>query len=172
MKTLIAYFSRGDENYNTGFVTEGNTAKVAKLIFDVLKEKGMEADIFEIVPKEKYPEYYNACITKAKEELNAKTRPEIAENCDISKYDTIYLGYPNWWGDVPMCVYTFLEQCGDLSGKTIIPFCTHEGSGLGSTESKLKKAVPGAVLKSGLAVQGIVAQQDEVRTKRLIEGWI
>ena len=123
MKTLIAYFSHKDEHYNVGFITEGNTAKVAKLIFDVLKEKGTEADLFEIVPKEKYPADYNACISKAKAEMNAKMRPEISvvsrasttENCDASKYDTIYLGYPNWWGDVPMCVYTFLESCGDLS---------------------------------------------------------
>ena len=172
MKNLIAYFSHKDENYNVGFISEGNTAKVAKLLQKVLEEKGTNADLFEIVPQEKYPADYNQCIAKAKAEMNAKARPAITDTCSALDYDTIYLGYPNWWGDLPMCVYTFLEQCGDLSGKKIIPFCTHEGSGLGMTEAKLKKAVPGANVASGLAVQGIVAQQDEKRTRKLIEGWI
>ena len=179
METLVVYFSHTDENYNVGFIDEGNTAKVAKLLCDVLKTKGVESSLFEITPKQKYPASYNECIAKAKEELKAKSRPAINviskskdESFDINRYDTIYLGYPNWWGDVPMCVYTFIESCGSLSGKTIIPFCTHEGSGLGSTESKLKKAIPGAAFKSGLAVQGIVAQQDKKRTLNLIEGWI
>ena len=117
--TLIAFFSRADENYNVGMVKEGNTAKVAKIIKAVLKEKGIEADLFEIAPVEKYPSDYNECIAKAKTELQAKARPAIREDFDVSGYDTIYLGYPNWWGDVPMCVYTFLEA-GDFSGKTIV----------------------------------------------------
>ena len=170
--TLIAYFSHNDENYNVGFIKEGNTSKLAKMIFAALTEKGIKVDLFEIEPIEKYPSSYNECIAKAKAELNAKVRPQIKSKCDVSKYDTIYLGYPNWWGDVPMCVYTFLQECGDLNGKTIIPFCTHEGSGLGTTESKLKKVCTNALFKSGLAVQGIVAQQDEKRTKNLIEGWL
>lgn len=169
--TLIAYFSRADENYNVGMVKEGNTAIVAKAIKAVLKEKGIEADLFEIAPAKKYPSDYNECIAKAKTELQAKARPKINGEIDVSGYDTIYLGYPNWWGDVPMCVYTFLEA-HDFSEKTIVPFCTHEGSGLGSTESKLKKALSGTNFKRGLAIQGIVAQKDEERTKRLVEGWI
>ena len=170
-KALIAVFSRADENYNVGFVKEGNTLKVAKILKGVLEFRGEAADLFEIVPAEKYPSDYNECIAKAKKELAAKARPAIAGDFDVADYDTIYLGYPNWWGDVPMCVYTFLEA-HDFSGKTVVPFCTHEGSGLGSTESKLKKAVAGAKFKSGLAVQGIVAQQDEKRTQSLVEGWL
>ena len=169
--TLIAYFSRADENYNVGSISEGNTKKVSMAIKAALKNKGVEAELFEIKPAEKYSADYNECIAKAKKELQAKARPAISEDTDVSGYDTIYLGYPNWWGDLPMCVYTFLEA-HDWIGKTVIPFCTHEGSGLGATESKLKKALPGANFKSGLAIQGIVAQQDEARTKRLVEGWL
>ncbi len=170
-KTLIAYFSRTDENYNVGFINEGNTAKVAKQIKAVLQEKGVESDMFEITPAVKYSRGYNECIAKAKTELQAKARPKITGTIDVSGYDTIYLGYPNWWGDLPMCVYTFLES-GDFSGKTIVPFCTHEGSGLGSTEGKLKKSLPASKFESGLAIQGIVAQNDEERTKRLVKGWL
>ena len=170
-KTLIAFFSHAQENYNVGFISEGNTFKVAKILKEVLQKKGVDADLFEIKPKEEYPADYNECIAQAKKELSSKARPAIKEDMDISGYDTIYLGYPNWWGDMPMCVYTFLEK-RDFSGKTIFPFCTHEGSGLGSTENKLKKALPASSVKGGLAVQGIVAQQDEKRTRSLVEGWM
>jgi flavodoxin len=169
--TLIVYFSRADENYNVGTINEGNTKKVAMAIKAALKNKGTESDFFEIKPEKNYSADYNECIAKAKRELQAKARPAIETDTDVSGYDIIYLGYPNWWGDAPMCVYTFLEA-HDWSGKTVIPFCTHEGSGLGTTESKLKKALPGASFKNGLAVQGIVAQQDETRTRRLVEGWL
>ena len=172
MKTLIAYFSHADENYNVGFIKKGNTQKVAELIQEVLKEKGEEAGLFCIKPLEEYPSSYSECIAKAKKELKEKARPAIKEKMDLASFDVIYLGYPNWWGDLPMCVYTFLENGGSLKGKTIIPFCTHEGSGLGNTENCLKKAFPEAEYKGGLAIQGIVAQQDEKRTRSLIEGWL
>jgi flavodoxin len=170
-KTLIAFFSHAQENYNVGFISEGNTYRVAKILEELLSEKGEAVDLFEIAPAQDYPAEYEDCIAQAKKELGAKARPAIKADCDISGYDTIYLGYPNWWGDLPMCVYTFLEK-HDFAGKTVIPFCTHEGSGLGSTESRLKKALPSASFKSGLAVQGIVAQQDEKRTRSLVEGWM
>ena len=170
-RTVIAFFSHAQENYNVGFIKEGNTFKLAKILQEILAQKGVDADLFEITPEEGYPADYNECISKAKKELSSKARPAIKADLDISGYDTIYLGYPNWWGDLPMCLYSFLEK-HDFTGKTIVPFCTHEGSGLGSTESKLKKALPSASFKSGLAVQGIIAQQDEKRTRSLVEGWL
>nr|MBP3283483.1 flavodoxin [Treponema sp.] len=170
-KTLIAFFSRAEENYNVGFVKEGNTFKVARILRELLSKNGVDTDLFEIAPAEGYPADYNGCIALAKKELASKARPAIKADIDISGYDTVYLGYPNWWGDIPMCVYTFLEK-HDFSGKTVVPFCTHEGSGLGTTESKLKKALPDASFRSGLAVHGIVAQQDEKRTRELVGGWL
>lgn len=163
MKKIIIYFSRADENYIVGYIDKGNT----KVIAEYIKEF-TDADIFEIKPKNKYPKDYNRCIEVAKRELQSNDRPEVAEYLgSLDEYDLIYLGYPNWWGDVPMCVYTFLDKY-DLTGKTIKTFCTHEGSGLGSTVSKLKKHYPNAIYGKGLEVQG--CKVNEVKYK--VEDWI
>jgi flavodoxin len=150
MKELIVYFSRADENYAVGYIEKGNTEVIAEYI-----QEFINADMFKIEPKNSYPVDYQECIRVAKEELEENARPEIKEYLDsIEEYDTIYLGYPNWWGDLPMCVYTFLDHY-DFTGKTIKPFCTHEGSGLGSTVSKLSHTLMGAKIEQGLEVQGI-----------------
>lgn len=90
----------------------------------------------------------------SKEELRANARPVLTGTvADMDSYDVIYLGYPNWWGTMPMAVFTFPESY-DFSGKTIVPYCTHEGSGLGSSERDIKKLCPTAEVLSGLAIIG------------------
>ncbi len=165
-KTLVVVFSRTDENYNVGYITKGNTMILAEM---VAQKTG--ADLFEIKPSKKYPADYDTCIDVAKKELNAKARPAIVEDKDVSEYDTVFFGYPIWWGDLPMCFYTFIEG-HDWNGKKIIPFCTHEGSGLAGTEGKLKSALKGAEVMKGLAVRGSTAQNDKAGAEKAIDSWL
>ena len=104
-KSIVIYFSHTGENYSVGVIQEGNTAKVAK---EIARQTG--AAIWELKEAEPYPAKYNDCIARAKKELQTKARPAFQGNPpDLTAYDTIYLGYPNWWGDAPMVVYAFLE---------------------------------------------------------------
>jgi flavodoxin len=110
--------------------------------------------MFQIKTVKSYPDDYTETTNVAKEELRENARPELTETIDdMNSYDVIYLGYPNWWGTTPMAVFTFLESY-DFSGKTIIPYCTHEGSGMGSSERDIKKLCPNAEVLSGLAIRG------------------
>ena len=161
-KMLVAVFSRADENYNVGYVEVGNTMKIAQMI---AAKTG--AELFEVAPAKKYPADYETCIDVAKKEQNAKARPAILADKDISEYDTIYFGYPIWWGDIPMPLYTFIEA-HDWSGKTVIPFCTHEGSGAGRTDRTLKAAMKGADVKWPLAVRGSTAQNDRAASEKAL----
>ena len=167
-KAIVVYFSHTGENYSVGVITEGNTAKVAKVI---AAKTG--ADIFEIKEVKPYPQSYDECIDVAKKELRDKARPEIAGDLpDLTDYQVIYLGYPNWWGDCPMVVYSFLEK-SNIAGKTILPFCTHEGSGLGSTAKNLQKAFPGAKVElNGLSLRGATAQKDAAATEQAVDKWL
>lgn len=159
MSQLIAYFSRTGENYVNGTIKElsvGNTEIAAKLI-----QSKTGADMFRLVPLVSYSEDYNECIEQAKDDQRRGARPELTAYPDsIEQYDTIYLGYPNYWGTMPMCVFTFLEHF-DFSGKTIRPFCTHEGSGLGSSVGDIKKLCPNAKVGTGLAIHGAEADKSE-----------
>ena len=167
-KSIVIYFSHTGENYSVGVIQEGNTAKVAK---EIARQTG--AAIWEIKEAEPYPVKYNDCISRAKKELQSNARPAFQGNPpDLAEIDTIYIGYPNWWGDAPMVVYTFLEKA-KVDGKTILPFCTHEGSGLGSTARKIAKAFPKAkVGLNGLSIYGHVAQKDADAVKSAVEGWL
>lgn len=165
-KVLIAVFSRADENYRVGYIEVGNTMKLAQ----VIAEK-TGAELFEVAPKEKYPADYETCIDQAKKEQNRRARPAILEDKDISEYDIIFLGYPVWWGDIPMCYYTFIEG-HDWSGKTIIPFATHEGSGMGRTEGTLKRELKGANILRGLAMRGSTAQRAGADVNRTVDAWL
>ncbi len=167
-KSIVIYFSHTGENYSVGVIQEGNTAKVAK---EIARQTGTA--IWEIKEAEPYPVKYNDCIARAKKELQSKARPAFQGNPpDLTGIDTIYLGYPNWWGDAPMVVYTFLEKA-KADGKTILPFCTHEGSGLGSTARNLAKAFPKAeVEQNGLSIYGHVVQKDADAVKTAVEGWL
>lgn len=152
MAKLVAFYSRADENYFGGayrYITVGNTEKVAK----VIAEK-TGADLFKIEQKVPYASDYNTCMNQAKKDKNAGARPELVEILpSIDDYDEIYLGYPNYWGTMPMAVYTFLEAY-NFSGKKIHPFCTHEGSGLSNTENDIRKTAKGVVVTNGLAING------------------
>ena len=152
MKTLIAFFSRADENYFAGamrYVKVGNT----EIVCDLIKEM-IPADLFKIEMKHPYSPAYMTCIEEAKKDLQAKARPELTALPDsIDGYDTVILAYPNYWGTFPMAVATFLETF-DFTGKTILPLCTNEGSGMGSSERAIKQCAPGADVKKGLPITG------------------
>ena len=167
-KAIVIYFSHTGENYSVGVIQEGNTAKVAK---EIARQTG--AAIWEIKEAEPYPVKYNDCIARAKKELQSKARPAFQGTApDLAGIDTIYIGYPNWWGDAPMVVYTFLDKA-KVDGKTILPFCTHEGSGLGSTARSIARAFPKAkVEQNGLSIYGHVAQKDADAVKSAVEGWL
>ncbi len=150
-QTLVVYYSRTGQNYTSDGIVDlkvGNTAVVAQQIQTLTG-----ADIFRLETVRQYAADYYECTQQAKEELNAKARPALKADIDISKYDTIYIGWPCWWGTYPMCVATFLEA-HDWTGKTVIPFTTHEGSGFGSSIRDLKSAIPSANIKKGLSIQG------------------
>ena len=163
MANLIVYYSRKGENYWAGSVknlVKGNTERVAEFV-----QEAVGGDLFEIETVKEYAADYYECIDDAKAELQANARPELKRYLEdaglsIDDYDTIFLGYPNWWGTCPMCVFTFLEHY-DMSGKRIIPFCTNEGSGLGGSEGQLKKACSGAHVEKGLSVIGNQAAQSQ-----------
>lgn len=152
MAILIAFYSRAGENYFGGTyrrVAAGNTEKAAEMLSRLTGGK-----LFKIEQARPYSENYQTCIAEAKADLQKKARPEVLnlpENLDA--YDEIYLGYPNYWGTMPMAVYTFLERY-DFTGKTIHPFCTHEGSGFAGTVQDIRKAAPGAAVTRGLAIHG------------------
>ena len=163
-KTLIAFFSRADENYFGGamrYVKVGNTEIVA----DLMKEL-IDADSFKIEMKDPYSPVYMTCIDQAKNDLRAGARPELVSMPEsIDGYDTIVLAYPNYWGTMPMAVFTFLEHY-DFSGKTILPLCTNEGSGMGGSERDIKRSCPGAFVKSGLSITGSSAADSRETVKR------
>ena len=166
MAKLVAFYSRADENYFGGsmcFIKVGNTEKVAKMIAE-----NTGAELFRIEQKVPYAADYNTCIAQAKKDLQEKVRPELVNLPEsLERYDEIYLGYPIYWGTMPMAVYSFLESF-DFSGKKIHPFCTHEGSGLSSTENDIQKAARKAVVTKGLAVSGSSVDG----AKKKVEGWV
>lgn len=166
-KILVVYFSRTGEEYNVGNITKGNTAIVAEYI---AQKTG--ANTFEIKSATPYPDKYEACTELAKQELESNARPALAKNIDnLAQYDTIFVGYPIWWGALPRVVLTFLEA-NDFSGKTIVPFCTHGGSSLAGTEREIADACPNAKILSGLAVVGKSAQNDFSAVQKDVDAWL
>lgn len=137
-KSLVVYFS-----------WSGNTQNIAKEI-----QKQTNSDIFEIVPEVAYSDDYDTVVDDAKKEQQEKARPKIKNKIEnIDEYETIYVGYPNWWGDMPMILYTFFDDY-DLSNKVIAPFCTSGGSGLSDTEKTIQALEPSATITKGLYVSG------------------
>jgi len=151
-KRLIAYFSRPGNNYVGGSIVNlpvGNTEVVAKIIKEI-----MGGDLFRIEAVKTYPVDYTEATEVAQQELRANARPKLTGHPEnMASYNVIFLGYPNWWGTMPMPVFTFLEEY-DLSGKTIVPFCTHEGSSMGRSVTDIKKLCPRSTILDGLAVRG------------------
>ena len=165
---LVIYFSRTGEQYTVGVIEKGNTAIVAEMIAE---QTG--ADLFEVMPADDhYPMTYNALTDVAKQEQNAKARPAYAgELPDLAQYDTIFIGAPVWWGDWPMIMYTVFEN-NDFSGKKLIPFSTHEGSGLSGFDRKLAAACPNAEIKTGLAIRGNDCQNKQDSVKESVIQWL
>ena len=166
-KVLVVYFSRTGEQYSVGNITEGNTAIIAKMIAEQTK-----ADLFEVKLKnDTYPTAYKALTEVALSEKKANARPEIADDVEnFADYDVVFIGSPNWWSDMPMVLYTFIEA-HNWTGKTVIPFVTHEGSGLSSIPSKIKTATNAEML-DGLAVYGHVAQNDREQAEENVTNWL
>jgi len=176
-KILIAYFTRADNieidpdvdatssasiNSN-GTSYEGNLAIMA----DYIKE-ATGGDTFSILTTKTYPTGYRDTTDMAKEEQNNDARPELSSHVEnMEDYDIIFLGYPIWWGGLPMPVYTFLEKY-DFSGKTIVPFAAHEGSGLGNGPSEIAEICPDAQILDGFAVKG----SEVSASKADIEDWV
>ena len=158
-KILIAYYSRKGQNYVNGSIknlAKGNTEIVAEFI-----QKSVGGELFEIDTVKNYPVDYTECTEVAKVEIQQKTRPELKNYLSsVEEFDTIFLGYPIWWSVPPMAVATFLEHY-NLSGKKIIPFATHEGSGLGGSVNWLKKICPQSEILQGLAIHGAEAKNSE-----------
>ena len=135
-KSLVVYFS-----------WSGNTENVAKSI-----QNQTDSDIFKIVPATPYSDDYNTVVDLAKVEQRENARPAVADSIEnIADYDVIYVGFPNWWGDMPMILYTFFDSY-ELSGKTIAPFCTSGGSGLSNTVNEMKELEPNATVTDGLHI--------------------
>ncbi|NLA49007.1 MAG: flavodoxin [Bacteroidales bacterium] len=151
-KVLIAYYSRKGQNYVGSRIANlqiGNTEVAAKMAQEITG-----GDLFEIQTVKSYPIDYTETTEVAMAEKRANARPELSSHVNnMDQYDTIILGFPNWWGTFPMAVFTFLEEY-DFTGKTILPFCTHEGSGLGGSERDIRKLCPAAKVLPGLAVRG------------------
>ena len=179
-RILIAYVSRAGENYNVGitdpdsasaayagYIEKGNTQIVAEIIADLTG-----GDLYHITTVEPYPDDYASMLTRAQEELDADARPELAgELPNLDDYDVIMIGYPIWHAATPRPVLTFLERY-DLSGKKLVPFNTHEGSGQSGTVSEIEAHAPNAEMLEGIAIQGKVAQEDDSRTRDLVAEWL
>lgn len=165
-KVLVAFFSRTGENYAVGNISKGNTHIIAEMIANETGGK-----LFQIETVRPYPDEYKGCVDIAKAEKENNARPEVKDDIAVEDYDVIFLGYPNWWGDMPMAVYTFIEK-HDWNGKTIIPFCTHEGSGLSGTERKLKDACKKSTVSEGLAIKGTTAQNSPSQALKTVQTWL
>lgn len=153
-KTLVIYFSHS-----------GNTRFLAEMI-----HQQVEGDLVELKTVHPYPEAYDPVVDQAKREQQDNTRPPLTTKVrNMGSYSTIFIGYPNWWGTMPMALFTFLEEY-DLAGKTIIPFCTDEGSRLGRSISDMKKLAPRATILEGIAIRGKSVKNKSTRTE--IADWL
>lgn len=166
MKSIVIYFSRADENYmRDGIrkIDKGNTEIVAEKI-----SKLTGASLFKVETVNSYPYNYYNCCDVAKRELNNNERPEIKNRLtNLDDYDTIYIGGPVWWGHYPCALFTALEGL-NYEGKTIKPFCTHEGSGLGSIMEDVKQLTPNGNISKGLEIRGC----DALNSDEKIEKWV
>ncbi len=164
-KTLVVFFSHTGENYAVGNIKVGNTKRVADAISAITG-----ADLFEIVADKSYDMPYTPLTKVAQQETENNEFPTYKGSVDVSQYSTVYIGGPIWWGTYPRVMFTFFRD-NDLNGKTIIPFSTHEGSGMGSIQSDVEKAYPDAEVRKGFAIRGTDCQKNDVKDKvaKLIE---
>ena len=166
-KILVAFFSRAGDNYEVGVIEKGNTKIVAEMIAN---KTG--ADLFEIQPVNAYPSEYRECTEIAKQEQEANVRPEIVSYVEnLQNYDTIFLGYPIWWGAFPMVIYTFLEN-QDFNGKKIIPFCTSAGEYMTGSESKIPEIAKGSTVGEGIGIKGKMCQENPTAVNEKVNAWL
>ena len=163
-KTIVVFFSHAGDNYAVGNIEVGNTKIVADYISEITS-----AEQFEIATHKYDGMAYNPLIKLAQEEAEKGELPEYEGDVDLSQYDTVFIGGPVWWGTYPQVMFTFFKKhANDLKGKTVIPFTTHEGSGLANCVNDVKKAFPGANVMKGFSIYG-----HEVRTERAKVGkWL
>lgn len=162
-KTLIVYFSRKGYNYPNQWLETGNTARVASHIADLTC-----GGLFELVPVVPYPDDYQEAVALSREEYDNNARPAIKNTIEnLDEYDTLFVGGPVWHGAMPMIIRTFYETY-DLSGKTIVPFSTHAGSGLGDCERLARSYYPDNAVLQGLAVQGV----NSANARGDVEAWL
>lgn len=165
-KSLVIYFSHIGENYMTDGIRnieKGNTEIVAEMI-----KQMVNAESFKVETIDDYPYNYKQCTEVALQEKNENARPKLKKYLDnIDDYEVIYIGFPNWWGTMPMAMFSLLEKL-DFTGKIIKPFCTHEGSRMGNSEKDIEKICKGATVMKGLAIQGSFVKN----SKEDVEDWI
>lgn len=164
-KVLVAFFSHTGENFFPGgmrYIDKGNTHIAAEMIAEIC-----DGDLFEIVTVEPYSDVYKECVERAKQECQSNARPALKDDIDISSYDVIFLGYPNWCGTMPMPVWTFLDQ-HDFTDKIVCPFCTNEGSGLANSTKHIVELIPTAIQKDGISIKG----SQVADAKEALAAWI
>lgn len=163
-KAIVVFFSHAGDNYAVGNIKVGNTKIVADYITEFTG-----AEQFEIVTHKYDGMAYNPLVELAKEEARNGELPPYEGDVDLSKYDTVFIGGPVWWGTYPQVMFTFFKKhADDLKGKTVIPITTHEGSGLANCVEDVKAAFPGANVQKGFSIYG-----HEVRTEKgKVEKWI
>lgn len=153
--TLVAFFSRSGENFKVGSIEKGNGRIIASIVSSLLS-----VPEYEICTVGGYPEDYEECNKEAKRERDENARPALRFPLpDMDGISSLILVYPNWWGDLPMAVYTLLDSI-DTCGLRIYPVCTHEDGGLGMTDRMLMQAYPDASVMKGIAIRGTAVQND------------
>ena len=163
-KTLVVFFSHAGDNYSVGNIEVGNTKIVADYISELTG-----AEQFEITTHKYDGMAYKPLCDLAKQEQANGELPEYEGDVDVSQYDTVFIGGPVWWGTYPQVMFTFFKQ-KDLSGKTIIPFTTHEGSGLGRCVEDVKHAYPKATVLKGFSIYGHDVRSGQAKVEKWLKG--
>ncbi|MBR1400087.1 MAG: flavodoxin [Prevotella sp.] len=163
-KALIVFFSHAGDNYSVGNIKVGNTKIIADYITEITG-----ADQFEIVTHKYDGMAYKPLCDLAKKEQQNGELPEYEGSVDVSGYDTVFIGGPVWWGTYPQVMFTFFSK-NDLNNKTIIPFTTHEGSGLGNCAEDVKKAYPNANVTGEFSMYGHDVRDGKGRVEKWLKG--
>lgn len=165
-KSLVVFFSRAGENYSVGYVERGNTA----IMVDYIRQYA-DVDVYEIVPSTPYPDGYEDCKTVATAEFNNGTRPAYKNDItSIADYDNVFIGGPIWWARPPMIFRTFFEAHPELAEKTLIPFGTHGGSGVGSYKTLLQEYFPSTTILESLGISGSSIRN--ASSASTVESWL
>lgn len=175
---LVAYFTYGENAKLPDGVDASSSASIQAWDGDTTGNTGLAAhwisdaaggDLFSIQTEEKYPGDYDDTVDQGQEEQSENARPKLSSHVDhMDQYDVVFLGCPNWWGDMPMAVYSFLDEY-DLSGKTVIPFVTSGGSGFSDTVSTIKEEEPDADVQEGLELSDSETADSEDEVKSWVE---